>query len=558
MAKREFDVAVIGSGAGGGSVAWALSSHGVKVLVLEAGPAYDYREDYRLHLDSWERTRFPSRGREYESYLIAPLQPLAKRWDDLRSWNHISGLTNKSKRRRGSAYYHVQGVGGSTLHYLGEAHRLHPEAMRMRSRFGVAADWPFAYAELEPYYVEAERVIGVAGPAGESVRWRSKPFPLPAHRLSYASEKVRAGCHKLGLTLLPNSLGILPETYDGRPPCNYCANCIRGCPRADKGSVDVTFMAKALKSGHCYLKTESQVVRLEAGPDDRVSGIVYVDDKGKSHRVSARAVVVACGAVHTPRLLLASTNAHAPNGLANESGLVGRNFMETLYWVSSGLHPDPLGSHRGVPADSICSDFNAPDAIPGVVGGCRFTAGAAQADFTGPIAYATRLVKGWGREHKAQMRSKYGRVLTISTVGESLPDAGSYIDLDPDRKDRRGLPLARIHSHLGDMEIRRMAFMAKTARDILRASGAQEIFEEYGSYDFFGSTHVFGTCRMGHDPALSVVDATGRSHRWRNLFIADASVFPSSGGGEAPSLTIEALGIRTADHFRNALRRDDL
>lgn len=558
MATGEFDVAIIGSGPGGGSVAWALASQGVKVLVLEAGPAYDYTEDYRLHLDDWERSEFPASGREYASYVFAPMQPLEERWADLMSWNHISGRSNLSDRRLGARYSHVQGVGGSTLHYLGEAHRLHPQSMRMRTRFGVAADWPFGYDELEPYYVAAERVIGVAGPASQPARWRSKPFPLPAHRLSYASRKAEAGCRRLGLTLSPNSLGILSDAYDDRPPCNYCANCYRGCPRADKGSVDVTFIAKALESGYCTLKPESQVVRIEAGADDKVSGIVYADAKGATHRISSRAVVVACGAVHTPRLLLASASRHAPDGLANESGHVGRNFLESNFWGSSALHPDPLGSHRGVPTDSICWDFNAPDAIPGIVGGCRFSFGAAQAGFTGPISYANRVVKGWGREHRQRMRAAFGRVMTVTGFGESLPNAKSFIDLDPERKDSRGLPLARIHSHLDDGEISRLAFMARTAREILLASGAEEIFEEYGTYDSFLSTHVFGTCRMGADPAQSVVDITGRSHRWRNLYVADASVFPSSGGGEAPSLTIEALGIRTAAHLRKALRRGDL
>jgi choline dehydrogenase-like flavoprotein len=369
---------------------------------------------------------------------------------------------------------------------------------------------------------------------------------------------VRAGCQKLGLTLSPNSLGILSGAYDERPPCNYCANCIRGCPRADKGSVDVTFMAKAQATDHCTVKTHCQVVRLQAGPDDKVTSVVYNDESGQMQSVTGRAIVVSCGAVHTPRLLLNSTGRYAPEGLANESGQLGKNFMETLFWVSSGLHPEALGSHRGVPADSICWDFNAPDAIPGVIGGCRFTAGAAQADLMGPIGYAMRVVKGWGREHKAGMRATFGRVLTIASIGESLPNSGSFIDLYTNKTDSAGMPLARIHSHLPEMEIRRLAFMADQARQILRASGAENIFEEYGSYDSFNSTHVFGTCRMGHDPERSVVDPFCRSHRWRNLFVVDASVFPSSGGGEAPSLTIEALGIRTARRVRELLLSGEL
>jgi choline dehydrogenase-like flavoprotein len=144
------------------------------------------------------------------------------------------------------------------------------------------------------------------------------------------------------------------------------------------------------------------------------------------------------------------------------------------------------------------------------------------------------------------MREQFGRVLSVGGMGESLPDADSFIDLDPAAKDRFGMPKARINTHLAEMEIRRTAFIAKTCREILTAAGVERLVQEYGSYDIFNATHVFGTCRMGENPADSVVDAECRSHRWRNLMVTDASVFPSSGGGEAPSLTIYANALRAA------------
>jgi choline dehydrogenase-like flavoprotein len=428
----------------------------------------------------------------------------------------------------------------------------------MHGRFGVAADWPVDYQELEPYYVMAENVVGVAGPATDRQRPRSAPYPLPAHRLSYASEQLVAGCRKLGIEWVANPLAALSAPYDGRPGCNYCGNCQRGCPRTDKGSVDVTFLRKAVATRRCSIRSRCQVTRIETGSGDRVAAVTYRDAQGSTHKVAAPAFVVACGAVETPRLLLVSTGRDAPNGLGNESGLVGRNFMETLSWKSSGLHPGDLGSHRGLPADSICWDFNAPDAIPGVVGGCRFVAGVAEADLLGPIGYAARVVEGWGRAHKRALRETFGRVLSVGAIGESLPNPASFVDLDPGERDAYGIPVARIHSTLPELELRRLQFMARKSREILRASGAQQIFEEFGTYDQFSATHVFGTCRMGHDPRTSVVDAHGRSHRWRNLFVADASVFPSSGGGESPSLTIEALAIRSADRLFELMQRREV
>lgn len=162
------------------------------------------------------------------------------------------------------------------------------------------------------------------------------------------------------------------------------------------------------------------------------------------------------------------------------------------------------------------------------------------------------MAKGWGHAHKQAVREQFGHILSVGSIGESLPNEGTFVDLDSEEKDGNGIPLARIHSYLDEMAVARLSFMARTCREILEASGATELVDEYGTYDYFISTHVMGTCRMGHDPAESVVDSYGRSHRWKNLTIMDASVFPSSGGGESPSLTIQALALRAAENFSKA------
>ncbi|OOZ38021.1 GMC family oxidoreductase, partial [Solemya elarraichensis gill symbiont] len=163
-----------------------------------------------------------------------------------------------------------------------------------------------------------------------------------------------------------------------------------------------------------------------------------------------------------------------------------------------------------------------------------------------PIAYAKRVVSGFGKSLKQGVRDSFGHAVNIGAIGEFLPNSGSYIDLDPEKKNNYGIPFARIHSRLGDAEIRRLRFMATTCRKLLIEAGA-EIFEEYGTYDAFSAGHVFGTCRMGEDAATSVVNRDCRSHDVDNLYIVDASVFPSSGGGASPSLTIQALAVRAMD-----------
>ncbi|MBY8974319.1 GMC family oxidoreductase [Rhodobacteraceae bacterium NNCM2] len=547
MTGETRDVVVIGSGAGGSAAAWALAKAGVDVLLLEAGPRYDYLSDYRLDRPDWEQTGFPEKVPTATRQTFAPLQPLEERWQDLRSWNVIRGAKVSGDRRspRGG-YKHVVGLGGTTLYFTGEYHRMNPAAMRMFSDYGVAADWPVGYDELEPFYTEVENLVGTSGLGSGPGRRRSGPYPCPPLPVSYASRALATGFDAMGLTFEPNPLAVLSVPYDDRPPCNFCGGCNRGCPRGDKGTADVTFLRHAEATGRCEIRTGAEVVRLERGRDDRIAQVIYRQG-GEEHAVSPTAVVVACGAVETPRLLLNS----ATGGLANGSGQLGRNFMETLSWVTVGLHPDPIGSHRGHPSDSICWDFNHPNAVDGIVGGFRLSPATAESNMSGPINYAARVVGGFGLEHKRRMRESFGRAIGLGAFGESLPNARSLVDLDPEERDAHGMPKARIHSYLAEHDILRLEAMASTVRDVLGAAGISRRIEESGTYDEFGSSHVFGTCRMGVDPATSVTDPWGQSHEIANLFIADASVFPSSGGGESPSLTISALAIRTARRLIN-------
>ena len=541
------DVIIIGSGAGGGAAAWRLASRGVRVRVLDAGPRYDPDRDYRQDRPDWE-TSFPHKPGSTSPYMVAPLQRLSTDTADIRSWSRAGGPYVPGERRASFGYHHVRGVGGSSLHFTGEAHRMNPRSMRMRSEFGVAADWPVGYETLDPHWSLAEEVVGIAGPARDDRCPRTAPYPLAAHARSHASKALARGAERLGLHPTDNSLAVLSAPRDGRADCNQCGGCLRGCQRQDKGSVDVTYLRRAVATGNCEIVAGVEALTLQTD-GTRITGVL-VAQGGRRSVLRAPAFVLAAGAIQSPRLLLNSADASSPDGLANESGEVGRNFMETLLTTTSALHPDRLGSHRGLPVDWVAWDYNAPDAVPGIVGGCRFGPAMAESDLVGPVAYASRIVPGWGRDHRQAMRDTFDRVLSIAGLGESLPHPRSFVDLGTEI-DGHGLPVARIHSHLDAMAIRRLRFMTETCRKIVAAAGCDEIVEEFSSVDAFSSTHVFGTCRMGTAPETSVVDAFCRSHRWRNLLICDASVFPSSGGGEAPGLTIQALALRAADNLRD-------
>jgi choline dehydrogenase-like flavoprotein len=320
----DWDAVIVGAGAGGAAAAYGLCKRGLSVLLLEAGPRFDPINDYPLTGSDWELRDFPKKAGSTGSVTFAPGQKLTRTEPLLVSRSRGMGPVVTSDARWMDKYYHVRGVGGTTLHFTGESHRINPDAMKMKTRFGVAADWPIDYAELEPFYAEAEELIGVAGPASQGARWRSRKFPLPAHPFSYAARTLGRGAAALGLDWQANSRAALSQVWNGRPPCNYCGGCNNGCPRGDKGSADVTFVAAALATGRCVVCPDSPVLRIEAGSADRVTGIVVGHADGSVERIATPHLILACGAVETPRLLLAS------DGLANESGEVGRNFMDTL------------------------------------------------------------------------------------------------------------------------------------------------------------------------------------------------------------------------------------
>ena len=533
--NQKYDFVVIGSGPGGGAFAWKLATKGVKVLVLESGPRYDPYKDYSLNQDDWELKRFPRRKSFNYEYGFA--QNLNKKFDYLHSRSVARGRFNRTGKRIYRRYSQVVGVGGTTLHYQGEAHRLHPDFFKTRSIFGYGFDWPIGYGDLEPYYCEAEKLVGVAGPRNLPDRPMSSPYPLPPHKLSYASQFIEKGCKKLGYPIYPNSLAILSEFYRDNVPCNYCNGCTRGCPLTDKGSVDVTFIPFAEQTGNCDVISGAYVSRIvikNSSGTKRISGVLYHDDEGKEHFLNVKNLAVACGAVQTPRLLL--------NSEINSNGLVGKNFMETLFHQIYAFHPERLDSYRGVPIDASVWKWTKPGISPGAYRLTTFTGSA-----VGPVGYATHFDKGWGEEFEEKVEKHFGHAFCVTGIGEFLPNKETFISVSDSKKDKYGQPIAKIQSVLGERELKTLDAIHNKCSQILQAAGAEEIVEVYSAYDYFSATHVFGTCIMGDDPEKSVVDSDQRLHGIENLYITDASVFPSSGGGESPSLTIEALSLRAAD-----------
>ncbi len=545
--QKRYDCIIVGSGPGGSPLAWKLASSGMDVLILEAGVRYDPLKDYPLDKDDWEIKGFPYKTRMQNAF--GDEQELDPKYESLKSWNKSNGDLNRKDQRRYLSYQQVLGVGGTTLHFQGEAHRLSEDAFKMKSLYGVAVDWPITYKDLEPYYAEAEKIIGVAGPKSVPFRPRSSPFPLKPHKFTYASEKIKKACSTMDIELDHNPVAILSELYRDTPSCNYCNGCVYGCPRRDKGSVDVTFVPLAEDTGKCEFVTEAFVTRLEVEKTAKgksVKGVEYYDKDGKKNFVEADYIALACGAVQTPRLLL--------NSEITGNGIVGKNFMETVFYDITAFHPDRLDRYRGIPIDGIVWKWNKPDPKKlGFAGGLRLytTSGGA----SGPVSYAQRFIEGWGEDLVKGVEKWFGHAISMGGLAEFLPNEKSFVTVDDKMKDRFGFPVAKIQSYLGDAELKSLQFMAKKCKEILEATGAKDFVEQISAYDLFLATHVFGTCRMGNDPETSFVNSSLRCHDIPNLLVTDASVFPTSGGGEAPSLTIEALSLRAGDKLIESLKK---
>ena len=549
-AKKEADVCIIGSGAGGAPVAYALGKAGFSVVVLEAGPRYKPTE-YHLAQKEWEQYPYPQPfvdpkyGRKKDLYTYNTPEKLNPNYKGLRSWSKAQGYYNSTDIRRPPHIQRAKGVGGTTLHYQGEAHRFSPFGFETMSLYGVGEDWPITYKDLEPYYDKAEKLLGVAGLEGNPFKPPRGPFPNPPHDLSCASKRVKVGFDKVGLHLWPNSLNIISRPFDGRPPCNYCNGCFLGCMMRAKGSMDVTLIPKSEATGNVEVRPNSVVREIAINKSGKVDGVVYFDSEKVEKKQEARIVVVSAGAVESPRLLLNSKSSQFPDGLTNNSGMVGKNFMETVIYSNTVLFSEPIQSYKGLQIDSRAWDYNEPRKENNFMGGVVF--GVSALDLLGPLSYAQKLAPGWGREHKDFMTRYYGHAVNVFAIGEQLPHEGNMITIDPEVSDYYDIPVARISTKLSENDLEILSFMQRQCNEIVEAAVAVDKVREFGSYDLSMISHMGGTCRMGTDPKRSVLNPYCQSHDVKNLFVVDSSCFVTQGGGDSPSLTIHAIAFRAAD-----------
>ncbi len=550
MAHDPVDVVIVGSGAGGSPVAFELTRAGIKTVVLEKGRAL---ADSDLDHDEIKMCR-----RNF--FIPYPHQePHTMRF----------GESGHSSRTNEGWTSNV--VGGGTVHMSGYFMRMHPVDFRLRTTLGKVSganisDWPIAYNDLEPYYARAEREVGVSG------RWKTHPFeeprssdyPMPPLNEHKFADEIDAVGKKLGFHPFPTPRGIASRSYRGRMACMYCALCgSYGCEVRAKGSTSVSLLPVAQATGHLDLRPECMATEISVDASGRATGVVYRDKNGITQFQPAKVVVVAATAIESARLLLSSKSKRFPNGLGNDSGLVGKNLVFSGLGKAHGLF-----RHRGrpdrawmtEPSPFIQRSMQDFYMLEKPVDGLQ-KVGTILFDFyhPNPINNAERVSgRGegalWGKKLKEALRDQAAgaRCVGFETFAEYLPTSGSYVDLDPDVKDRWGAPVARITIGRHELDLKATKLLTDKGLAVLNGLGADSTSVTITH----GETKILqgGTCRFGTDPGSSVLNADCRMHLSPNVYVSDGSFLPTSGGVPL-TLTILANAFRVGERLAKTLRK---
>lgn len=529
MAEDIVDVLIVGAGASGAAVAWSLADTRMRIMCMEQG-GWMHQADYPSNNRNWE---------VLQSTTFATSPNIRKLDSDYPVNDDDSPI----------AVLNYNAVGGSTILYAAHFPRFHPSDFSVKSLDGVADDWPISYAQLEPYFAENDRNIGVAGLAGDPA-YPHHEFPLPPVPLGKSGEKIARGFNKLGWHWWPADTAIITEDYDGRAACANLGPCGTGCSQGAKSSADVTYWPKAERA-RVELKTHCRVREITVDGNDMATGVIYYDENGVERRQRAEVVIMACNGVGTPRLLLNSVSSNFPDGLANRSGLVGKNLMFHPWGRIQGVFDEHLDSNFGPRGCCLWSqEFYETDSERDFVRGynLQVTRGSGPME-TALEGIATGAIP-WGEGHHEAYAKFFGHAVNVGVCCEDLPEEHNTVTLDPDLADSNGIPAPKITYELSENSERMLAHGLARGTEMLEAAGAWKVTAD-GPLRMAG-WHLLGTAKMGTNPEHSVVNEWGRSHDVRNLFIVDGSVFVTSGAVN-PTTTIQAVALYIADQIKSNL-----
>jgi choline dehydrogenase-like flavoprotein len=497
------DLLVVGAGAGGITLAQRLARKGWRVAILEKGPFWD-----------------PDRDWVSDEKGAGPIY-----WTD----NRIIGGTEPIEMGKNNSGV---GVGGSMTHFAGYTPRFHPSDFEVKTRDGVAVDWPISYWDLKASFERVEQELPVAGqhwPWGDPHDYPHKPHPVAG-----AAVKAWQGARDCGIEMRVGPVSITNGSFGHRPHCIYRGFCLQGCKVNAKASPLITHLPDAIEYG-VEVRANCMVTRVEV--DDasgRVSGVTYVGDDGREHFQAADAVAVCGYAIESPRLLLNSTSRRFPRGLANNADQVGRYVMVQGATQVAARFPELMRMYKAPPPEVSSEDFYETDESRGFARGFSIQTIAPL-----PIGWAEHVTAEghWGLALREYMRD-WNHWTVLGVLCELLPQAENRVTL-ASQKDRYGMPIAAFQHSLCENDKKNIEYATNVMNEIWEHAGAQDTLK----IDRYA--HLVGGCRMGFTQDDSVVDASHRAWDVPNLFICDGSVFPTEGSAN-PALVIMALADRLA------------
>ncbi|MGH9609675.1 MAG: GMC family oxidoreductase [Bryobacteraceae bacterium] len=581
--KKTYDAVVVGSGAAGGMASFVLASHGLKVLMLEAGKYEDTTKT--LHSMEWPYEH-PRRGQiPYNDHALTAREytfrdpPYANDspYNKVMSYIETGFMADLAKNLvvdekknpyTGTKYAWVRSrlVGGKTNHWGRLGLRLSDYDFKAASRDGFGIDWPISYKDLAPYYDRVDRYLGISGHPEGLPQMPDGIFMRPL-KLNYAALHLRNTLIGMGRMLTPYRAGVCSEKLKhnkyrsrcyGRGACN---RHVGGCDIHAAFDSPTGLIWPAMDTGNLSMRTNATVYRVDVDPDTgKATGISFIDSQThKDYQVKAKTVLLAASTLESARLLLLSKSRQYPNGLANSSGHVGHNFCEQMMGPSvSGFMKDLVGKPRtlddGRPGGFYVPRFeNLETRNSNFIRGYGFEGGAG----CGMVPGTAFTVPGWGEEYKKHVREYAGAVIGMGGFGEVLPRYENYMDIDPVLKDAWGIPVLRFHYKFGENTKKMAASMAEAAPEMFKAAGFEITSVNKDMLTEGWSIHEVGTSRMGNDPKNSVLNQYEQAHDVKNLFVVDGSAFTSA-GCENPTWTIMALCWRSCDYLADQMRQGEI
>ena len=567
---KQYDVCIVGSGAGGGMAAKVLTEAGAKVALLEAGPDYDSAKG---DMFKWPY-QSPRRG--------APTHRPFGEFDACYGGWEIEGEPYTKEEGTQFDWFRARMLGGRTNHWGRISLRFGPLDFKRRSMDGLGDDWPISYDDVKPYYDKVDKLVGIFGTKEGIMNEPDGIFMPPPKPRGYELLVKKAG-DQLGIPVIPSRLSILTQPLNGRAACHYCSQCGRGCSTHSNFSTPSVLLPPAHETGNLDLILHAMAREVLTDSEGLATGVSYVNTlDGMEYQIKAKIVILAAGACESARLMLNSVSDRHPNGLSNSSDVVGKYLLDSTGTSMAALVPDLVdgiphnedgtgGMHVYVPWWLNDKKLDFPRGYHIEIWGGRNMPGYG---FMGSIHRVNKILGdidgkprasggGYGKQLKDDYRRLYGSIVGLAGRGEAVAFKENYCKIDPAVVDKYGIPVLKFHYKWSDYEINQVKHMHDTFEEIYGAMKAIPLWGKPGKEDNYGIEapgriiHELGVARMGNDPKTAPLNKFCQAHEAKNVFVVDGAPFVSQ-ADKNPTWTILALSMRTSEYIIEEMKKQNI